>query len=147
MARYQGADASFDVPNDWDDKSIVAFSAPAKPNTLVPNVVLTKDKMKADESLDQYVDRTIVDMARQLAAFKLIAKDERDVAGARGLELKFSWNGSAGRTVIQRIVMAAGAGRTVVGLNVTCDQNDAKKLEPISDRIVASFKVQTNPPA
>ncbi len=141
MARYQGADATFDVPNDWEDKSIVAFSAPAKPSTLVPNVVLTKDKLKANESLEQYVDRTIVDMARQLAAFKLVSKEEQPLGSERGIEIRFTWNGSAGKTVSQRILMALGPGKTVVGLNVTCDQNDAKKLEPISDRIMQSLRV------
>lgn len=141
MARYQGADATFDVPNDWEDKSIVAFSAPPKPSTLVPNVVLTKDKLKPNESLEQYVDRTIVEMAKQLAAFKLLSKEERALGPERGLEIQFTWNGSAGKTVVQRIVMALGPGKTVVGLNVTCDQNDAKKLEPISDRIVQSLRV------
>lgn len=141
MARYQGTDASFDVPNDWEDKTIVAFSAPAKPNTLVPNVVLTKDKLKPEETIEQYTDRTIVDMARQLAAFKLIGKEARDVGDHRGFEIRFSWNGSANKTVIQRILMVSGTGRTVLGLNVTCAQNDLKSIEPLADRILSSFRM------
>ena len=141
MARYQGADASFDVPSDWEDKSIVAFSAPRKPGAIVPNVVMTKDKMKADEKLEQYVDRTIVDMASQLAGFALIAKDRREIEGALAIEVRYSWSGSGGRTLVQRILMVEGVGKKIVGLNVTCDRAEAKKVEPIADRIIASFRL------
>jgi hypothetical protein len=141
MARYQGPDATFDVPTDWDDKSIVAFSAPSKPNAVVPNVVFTKDKLKPDESLEQYVDRTIVDMAKQLSQFKLLARSPRDISGISGFELKFTWQGSGGKTVLQRIVMVPLSKRRIAGLNVTCDRTDEKKVEAVAERILASFRL------
>jgi len=141
MARYQGVDASFDVPNDWEDKSVVAFSAPPKANTIVPNAVLTRDKLRNAETLDAYCDRTIVDMVKNLAGFKLIDKGPRQVGGTPAVEIKFSWQGSGGKSIVQHMVIAPLGGTAVIGLNMTCDQADAKRLEPIADRIFASFKL------
>jgi hypothetical protein len=141
MARYQGADLSFDVPNDWDDKSIVAFSAPAKPGTIVPNITLTRDKMKPEETLDAYCDRTIVDMVKNLAAFKLIGKEARKVGESPAVEIIFAWNGTSGKQVQQQMLIVSTGGKAVVGLNLTCDSNDAKKLQPIAERIFSSFNL------
>lgn len=141
MARYQGADLSFDVPNDWEDKSIVAFSAPAKPGAIVPNVTLTRDKMKPEETLDAYCDRTVVDMVKNLGGFQLIAKDARDLSGHKAVEIIFSWHGTGGKKVYQHMVIAGTGGKAVVGLNLTCDNADAKKLEAIAERIFNSFKL------
>lgn len=145
MARYQGVDLSFDVPNDWDDKSIVAFSAPAKPGTIVPNVVLTRDKTKPNETLDAYCDRTIVDMAKNLGGFALTSREPRQVGQTPGVEIVFSWNGSSGKQVVQHMLIVVTGPNAVAGLNLTCDQADAKRLSAVSDRIFSSFKFA--PPA
>lgn len=141
MARFQVPDLCFDVPNDWEDKSIVAFSAPAKPGAIVPNVTLTRDKMKPEETLDAYCDRTVVDMVKNLGAFQLIAKDARDLGGQKAVEIIFSWNGTGGKKVYQHMVIASPGGKAVVGLNLTCDHADARKLEAVAERIFASFKL------
>ncbi len=142
MPRYTSADAAFDVPVDWEDKTVVAFSAPnPKPGTMAPNVVLTRDKMKPDESLDAYSDRMVVDMVKNLPGFKLIAKEPRDVGELKGVEVRFTWVGSGGKPVFQRMVVARTTGRSILGLNLTCAEADSKKLEPIAERIFASLKV------
>ena len=141
MPRYETPEVSFDAPNDWEDKTVVAFSAPPKPGAIVPNVVLTKDKLKAGETLQAYSDRTVVDMVKNLAGFKLIEKEERAIGEVVGVEIKFSWKGSSGKAILQHMVIAQSGGPNVVGLNVTCDLADAKKVEPIAQRILASFKV------
>ena len=141
MARYQGSDVAFDVQNDWDDKTVVAFSAPPKPGAIAPNVVLTRDKLKPDEKLEQYCDRTIVDMVKNLAAFQLLGKDARDVDGTPAFEIRFTWSGSAGKTVLQRMLIAQTSPRGVLGVNFTCDSAEQKRLEPIADRVFASLKL------
>jgi hypothetical protein len=141
MARYQAADVSFDVPTDWQDKTVVAFAAPSKPGVLAPNVVLTRDTMKPDETLDAYGDRMIVDLVKNLAGFRLLAKEPRDVGVVRGIEIRFSWTGSSGKPITQHMVIAKTGARSILGLNMTCAESEAKKLEPIVSRIFASLEV------
>ena len=52
MPRYEHPDVSFDVPRDWEDRSVAAFSAPLSPGKKSgPNVVLTRDKLEPGENL------------------------------------------------------------------------------------------------
>lgn len=140
MPRFENAEAAFDVPNDWDDKTVVAFSAKAKPNTIVPNAVLTRDSLKAGENCDAFVNRMIVEMAKGLGGFTLLSKEPRKLGDIDGFIIEYTWRGSAGKVVLQRLVVAVTNGKDVIGLNVTCAETDAKKYAPITDRILASFK-------
>lgn len=142
MNRYRGADLSFDVPTDWEDKSVVAFSAPAKPGAIVPNVVLSHDKLKPKETLDAYCDRTIVDMVKNLANFKLRNKEPRSAGDKEVVYIELSWSGSSGKTVVQRMWIFEVAEGAVAGLNVTCDLVDDKRIGPIADRIFDSLEFE-----
>lgn len=152
--KYRGAEASFDIPDNWEDKSIVAFSAPkpsrgsmaisddgAKaPSTegrLVPNVVLTKDRRASGEPFPRYVERICELMAAELPEFELRMRRTREI----GVELHIAWVGATGRFIHQRILMTPGDDDLIVALNVTFDGDDEDALTTTVDRILASFEV------
>lgn len=144
--KYRGAEASFDVPEDWEDRSIVAFSAPKPavvshgedPARLVPNVVLTKDRRSTDEPFARYVERILGIMAAELPSFELRARRQR----GGSVELHIAWAGAAGRFIHQRILMSPGDDELIVALNVTFDADDEDALSLTVDRILASFEVR-----
>jgi hypothetical protein len=48
---YEDKDITLTVPDHWDDRSVIAFSAPKDPKTsMVPNIVMTREKPNAGET-------------------------------------------------------------------------------------------------
>lgn len=140
MPRFENQDLSFDYPRDWEDRSVVAFAAPSsagKPTAT--NIVVTRDKLGDEEDVKRYADRQLVEMARRLDGFQLIARNEMSVDGEPAVDVKFGWRGSAG-PLVQRLTMVAKDRRV---LNVTCTaaKKDAPEFGPIFDRVVASIKL------
>src|SRR5205085_8822034 len=100
-------DISFDVPRDWDDRSVAAFSAPLPAGkTSGPNVVLTRDKLQPGENLASYADRNLVELAQRLDKFTLQKRSDITVSDLPAIELRFTWKGGGG-LVDQRLVMLA----------------------------------------
>src|SRR5690348_7828556 len=107
MSRYEHPDISFDVPRDWEDRSVAAFSAPLPPGKKVgPNVVVTRDKLEPGENLAGYADRNLVELAQRLEKFALLKRSDITVSELPAIELRFTWKGHGG-LVDQRLIMCA----------------------------------------
>jgi hypothetical protein len=136
--RYEGQDLAFDLPRDWEDKTVVAFSAPGKVG-LAPNVVVTRDALADGETLAAYADRQLVELAKRLDAFDLHQRRDLNLGGHAAIELSFGWQGQVA-ALEQRLVMAANRARKVITLTTTTAKADAKKNDPIFDRILLSVR-------
>jgi hypothetical protein len=78
MVRVEGRDLAFDVPGDWNDRSVTAFSAPHREGVpVVPNLVVTRDVVTTPEPVASYADRQLVEMARRLDAFNLVVRQSQ----------------------------------------------------------------------
>ncbi|WP_437647137.1 DcrB-related protein [Sorangium sp. So ce362] len=141
MPRVENTDVSFDVPRDWEDRSVVAFSAPAKPGQgMAANLVMTRDTLAAGEDIRRYGDRQLVEIARRLDGFQLHARQEITLGGQPALELRFVWRGQSG-PLEQRIVFVAGRKPAVLSFTATMPKGEAARLNPVFDRILASVKL------
>lgn len=142
MARYAHDGVSFDVPRDWDDKCMAAFAAPIAPGAKsAANVVMTRDTLKSGETLAQYTDKQLVDLAKQLTHFDLVGRKETTLGELPAVELRFSWKGGVG-FVEQRLVSVVVGSRKVLNLTATVPRAEVAKLGPIFDRIFASVKIE-----
>jgi hypothetical protein len=143
--RHEGKDVAFDVPRDWEDKTVVAFSAPGRAG-VAPNVVVTRDALGEGETLRAYADRQLVELAKRLDGFDLHERRDLNLGGHAAIELAFGWQGQT-TALEQRLVMAANRARQVVTLTTTTAKADAKKNDPIFDRILLSVRfADADPP-
>lgn len=140
MSRYENPDISFDYPRDWEDRSVIAFAAPAEPDKTATNVVVTRDKLAEGEEVKQYADRQIVQMSKSLDAFALIERRDFQKDGIGVVELRFAWRGSAG-ALVQRLVMIPLKDGRLINLTCTTSRADAQEFAPTFDRILASVRV------
>jgi hypothetical protein len=124
MVAFRSDEVTFEAPEGWEDKTIVAFAGPAKPGKFAPNVVMTKDKLKPGESLRSYADRQIMELARRLDGFDLIESGERTVAGVSALEYRFSWT-SEHAELHQHTIMTAPADRVFTFTGTATHDEDA----------------------
>lgn len=55
--RYQTGNFSLEVPDDWQDRSIISFTASVSPNEFAPNVVVTREAIDTRLSIEEYANR------------------------------------------------------------------------------------------
>jgi hypothetical protein len=141
MPRYEHPDVSFEVPRDWEDRSVAAFSAPLPAGKKVgPNVVLTRDKLEPGENLASYADRNLVELAQRLEKFTLQKRSDVTVSDLPAIELRFTWKGGTG-LVDQRLVMCATGKRLVLSITSTVPRASGVDMEATMNRILASMKI------
>ena len=103
-----------------------------------PNVAITRDVPKPNESLSQYADRQLVEMAKQLDGFNLIARRQSTIGGAAGMEFVIAWNG--GTSVIQQKVVLVLSGRLkAYSIAATSSKDEYNLLEATFDSIFRSI--------
>ncbi len=141
MPRYEHPDISFDIPRDWEDRSVAAFTGPVSPNhKFAPNVVATRDKLEPGENIVVYADRQLVELGKRLDQFVLQKRAETTVSGQPAVELRFLWRGAQG-IVAQRLVMCATGKRLVLSLTSTVPRAMAAEIDPVMDRILQTVKI------
>src|SRR3954470_17913281 len=100
MPQYKNEEIGFEYPREWEDRTVIAFSAPQRPNaTTTTNVLVTRDKLGDEEDVKKYADRQLVEMAKRLDAFQLYERKDIRVDGEPAIDLKFSWRGSGGTLI------------------------------------------------
>ncbi len=141
MPRYEHPDISFEVPRDWEDRTVAAFSAPMAPGqTTSPNVVCTRDKLLAGENLAAYADRNLVELAQRLEKFSLQKRSDITVSGLPAIELRFTWKGLKG-LVDQRLVMCATGKRLVLSITSTAPRAAGVDMDGIMSRVLSTVKI------
>ena len=144
MPRYEDKALSFDVPRDWQDRSVAAFTAPTRCGAgPFANMAVTRDRLTPGEDIRCYADRQLVVLARSLDEFELRSRTEVDLSGKPAVELRVRWRGPSGN-VEQRLLFVANAERTVFALSGTMDALESARLSPVFDRIFSSIKVHSS---
>jgi hypothetical protein len=140
MPRFETSNVAFDVPRDWEDRSVTAFMAPMKPGQQgkVTNLVMTRDKLAPGEDLQRYVDRQFGEIKKHLDDFRLHQRVERPVGGLPGVELRFAWSGHGG-PLEQRLLFVLGREQAVITFTATMPRGEGARQNPVFDRIFASI--------
>jgi hypothetical protein len=140
MAKYSGRDVSFEIPDDWQDRTIAAFAAPLKPKqTVAPNLVLTRDMVSGNEPPGAYADKQLVELAKRLEAFNLAERRESLVGGRPAVDLIFTWRGANGTIKQKQTFIASGAG-TVLTFVVTALLTEFSAMEATFQAILDSIE-------
>lgn len=142
MARHTHKDLSFEVPDHWQDQTVVAYgSPPVKGKPAQPNVVITRDKLQDGQSIRTYSTKQVASIANSLPEFELEESRDINVAGLPAVEVRFTWEGEAG-LLAQRQIMVAYR-ENVYNITLTCLKTGLGDANPIFEKIVASFQLPT----
>lgn len=146
MPRHQQGNVSFEVPRHWEDRTIVAFSAPARPGqSTAASFVMTRDALTPEDTLASYADRQLSELSRRVDGFELVERRDLQVAGARAVALRFTGKAMAG-PLVQRLVVVEDRRRGVVCFTATAPKADAAQLEPLFDRMIAGVRLDPHAP-
>ncbi len=143
MARHQDPLVSFDVPRDWEDRTVVAYAAPARDDQrATANLVMTRDRLPEDEDLEAYVARQTAGLELRLKGFVLDDKTETHISERPAIKLSFTSNGPGG-PLDQRLIIVALADRAVASFTLTAPMSEAAQCGPLFDRMVASIRFES----
>ncbi len=137
LVRSSLGDSTLELPPDWHRSSVV--SAPTPPGHYAPNLVISRDRLRPDETPATYCARQLVDLARHLRQFKLHGRRELTIGGRVAHEIACGWAGQQG-PIEQRITIVAHEGG-VVTCTATMPRPRAAELAPLFERIVASLEL------
>lgn len=147
MPRHQQGNVSFEVPRHWEDKTIVAFSAPSRPGqSTSASFVMTRDTLGETDTLASYADRQLAELSQRVDGFELVDKRETTVSGARAVAMRFTSKALAG-PLLQRLVIVEDKRRAVVCFTATAPKADAAQLEPLFERMLAGIRFVEAAPA
>ncbi|MDR3435272.1 DcrB-related protein [Telmatospirillum sp.] len=133
----QNKDFSFHVPEDWVDRSMVAWSAPPGPGKqIVPNVMVAYDRPRVEETLGIYVNRQLKDLMARAQKFHLETRRDVMLAGRPAVELLFQWDSGTGAIKQRQIYSLLPDGRSITIVNTARTQEfpavDAKFLDMLN---------------
>src|SRR5258708_5196668 len=80
--KFRFNDGEMEIPEGWEDRSVIALSSPAGSKKPDASFAITKDPLASREpSLAAYADKQIVDMAKNCPRFELIHREQRNLDG------------------------------------------------------------------
>lgn len=140
MARHEQNDVTFDVPRHWEDKTLVAYASPPRDGqATAANLVMTRDVLDDRETLSDYADRQLAELARRLDGFELVRREETTLGGLAAIVLRFASKAASG-PLLQRLAVAEGRRRAVYCFTATTPRADAEQNDPLFDRILGSVR-------
>jgi hypothetical protein len=142
MPRHEDKYLGLDVPRLWEDRSITAFAAPSDAKRDgTANMVVTRDKPAAGESLDDYVARQLSELATSRDGFEQRERQTIDIGGTRAWLVMCASHGTAG-ALDQRLVFAPLSDGQIMCLTLTTPRADAAQMGPLFDHIVRSLTLE-----
>jgi hypothetical protein len=140
MKLQQTAEVRFEVPDDWQDRTVMVFAAPPAPGQKgSANVVLTRETADGDTPIGTHADQQLVVLIKSLEGFTLEARKEFSLAGRPAAEVRFRWN--AGKEVLrQHVVFVRGRGNCLLTLSATARQEDFGHLAPVFQAVLGSVR-------
>lgn len=95
------------------------------------NIVVSRDKLSAGETLSDYLDKQLAEMPQALPRFRLQSDEETTIDGVRAREVVSTWIGDGG-TVRQKQVVMVKDGKSLVFTFTVLDRlysNHSKVLD------------------
>ncbi|MET0753985.1 MAG: DcrB-related protein [Pyrinomonadaceae bacterium] len=140
--RYQTGNFSLEVPEDWQDRSIISFTASVAPNEFAPNVVITREVIDARLSVEEYADRQFDLTQAEVQGLKIIEKKNTTVGALPAVQIvqKIAAHG-LNLQQLQTFILV-----DEVIIIVTCTSTEASFNQNLSrfNKIVESCRLQTS---
>jgi hypothetical protein len=138
MTRRAHGHLSVEVPDDWEDKSIVAFAAPRRPGKVVqPNIVVTRDRLPSGQNLQTYASRQLTVARKQLPHFTLKETRLANVGRQPAVVHRFTWDSDSGPLVQTQLIVAFD--ESIYSVTTSTPRGEDAKTAEAFDRILSTL--------
>lgn len=118
-----GSDFVFPVPDDWVERSMIGYSAPAaQGRPITPNTLVATSQMPDGETLDEFVTSQVADLQARASGFNLKLRRDARLDGVACIEIVFAWAGGEAGRIQQRQVYALRPNDRVVSITHTAPE-------------------------
>lgn len=139
MPESRTSEFAFQVPDDWKDRRVIAWSAQPKPGQkVVPNVLATYDRLPDGKSIGEFVDNQVSELMRGAKRFSLKGRRAITLAGRAGEEVLFQWDAGTGLLRQRQLYFALPDGRIITVVNTAIDA-EFEAADQIFSSILNSF--------
>lgn len=138
MRTYRIDEASFNIPDEWKDKSVNVFS----PTGELPgdfSFVITRGDLGGDQNLASYVEEQLEGLSNTLPEFRLIRKNETAVDNSHAFNTEFTWKAENKSMAQQQTYVMSE--RVVLVLTATTIEKFSQEHRRIIDNIISSFSI------
>src|SRR5581483_11601871 len=111
-------DFQFDLPEDWVDRTMVAWSARPNPGQKVtPNILIAYDTLRDGEDLGGCVNRQLKELTNKARKFQRDLRQDTQLAGRPAVELMFRWDSGNVLLKQRQIYSLLSDGRAITVVN------------------------------
>lgn len=139
MSLYHINEGTFDLPDDWTDRSMNIFT-PDESENPEWNIVVSRDKLAEDETLAGYLEKQLAEMPKVLPRFRLISDEQVVINDVTAREVVSTWIGDGG-TVRQKQVVFVIKGKSLV-FTFTVLERLFSQYSIVLDEIIKTFTVR-----
>lgn len=136
MSLYHINEGTFELPEDWTDRSMNIFT-PDESENPEWNIVVSRDKLAEDETLAGYLEKQIAEMPKALPRFRLISDEEVVVNDVPAREVNSTWIGDGGTVRQIQVVFVIKAKSLVFTFTVL--ERLFSQYETILDDFIKTF--------
>lgn len=83
---YQSNNFAVEIPDGWQDRSIISFAAETAPNEFAPNVVITKEFIDDDTSIEDYANSQFEVAQAEVEGLQVVEQHNITVNGRPAVE-------------------------------------------------------------
>ncbi|SFS09828.1 DcrB-related protein [Sphingomonas jatrophae] len=143
MPPYRTNDATFDVPQTWQDQSITAFRLPPAPGGGDASFVVTQDAGKGVLPFDTYFEQQAESVRRGLPEYEEVRRDRFELDGREAAWLEFRW--TKDRVVMQLRQVYFDCGFKAVICTLTALPANMEYHDPEWRRVMKSLAFTPQP--
>lgn len=147
MRRSDNKEVAFEVPDDWEDKTVIAFEGPKAPGmTVGRNVTLMRVVIPPGSSptLTTFATQQVASLASGLPGFELVRQQSTVAGNLPAVEIVYHWKHPEG-SLTQRIMLFQ-RDRTVWSFTATALRGDMDAATPGFEKIFKSLVVHPTGP-
>lgn len=85
--RFGGNNFTLEVPDDWQDRSIISFVATVAPGEFAPNVVVTKEPIDEETSVEDYAHRQFAVTQAEVQGLSVVEQQNVEINGRPAVQI------------------------------------------------------------
>lgn len=85
--QYKTGNFTLDIPDDWQDRSILSFVATVSPNEFAPNVVITKEFVDAETSVEDYANKQFAVTQSEVEGLQIVDQQNITVGSEPAVQI------------------------------------------------------------
>lgn len=85
--QFEGNNFALNVPDDWQDRSVISFVAKVAPNEFAPNIVITSEPVNDDVSIEDYAKRQFSVTQAEVEGLTILEQNNIEIGGRPAVQI------------------------------------------------------------